>query len=60
MVAQVSRDVRIRALTWGSTVRTVACRRRRSIATYPASNGRRWLMAAVCAQYVPKFQPLRR
>jgi hypothetical protein len=55
MVAHPGLDVPISALTCGPSY---VVRSRSSVAVLarcPVSTGRKWLVAALCAQYVPKF-----
>ena len=59
MVAHPEVDVRILALTCTVTVRAVVHWSQRPTMGCPADTGRKWLPAALCAQYVPKFCLLR-
>ncbi len=59
MVAHPGLDVLILALTCTVTVRAVLHWSQRPTMGCPADTGRKWLPAALCAQYVPKFCSLR-
>ncbi len=59
MVAHPGLDVLILALTCTVTVRAVLHWSQRPTMGCPADTGRKWLLAALCAQYVPKFCLLR-
>jgi hypothetical protein len=59
MVAHPGLDVLILALTCTVTVTAVAYWSQRPTIGCPADTGRKWLPAALCAQYVPKLCLLR-
>jgi hypothetical protein len=59
MVAHPGLDVLSLALTCTVTVRAVLHWPQRPTMECPADTGRKWLPAALCAQYVPKFCLLR-
>src|SRR6266480_6606877 len=59
MVAHPGLDVLILALTCTVTIRAVVRLAQRPTMGCPADTGRKWLPAALCAQYVPKFCLLR-